>query len=336
MIRETLFGCAFVVSACLLAACSRDEPANGAGGKSGTTTTGTAGGDPGTPSGVGCGASEKPPADLTVPVTSGGAERFVVVHLPPAYDPSEPAPLVLAYHFQGSTPSTMNQATGLDEAADAAGMVIAYPVGLDASFNAGKCCGKSWENGVDDVAFTRDVLTVLDATLCIDRTRVYATGMSGGAMMAYRVGCELTDEIAGIAAVAGAVHTVNPCVPSRAIAALAIHGTADTFVPHDGGMGQPPIEVTGEMMFGSVAESLEPFRAAAGCADATEETYQQGDATCLRWSGCQSGAVVERCTIDGGGHTWPSGQLPPIFGATSTDLNASQKILEFFAAQPAN
>lgn len=329
MTHETLHGSVFLLTIGLLAGCG--------GGETGSPGPGSdTGSDIGSPGlGAGCGAPEKPAADQTISVTSGGEERFVVVHLPPGYDPSAPAPLVLAYSFEGGTPGAMNQGTGLNAAADAAGMVMAYPVGVEASFDAGKCCGKAWEEHVDDVAFTRDVLTKLGDTLCIDRTRVYATGMSVGAMMAYRLGCEMADRFAAIAPVAGAVHMDEACTPARPIPVLAIHGTADQTVPYEGGQGVPPLPITGDLMFASVEASLAPFLAASDCGDTTEQTYQNGDATCDAWSACATSAPIERCTIDGGGHTWPSGSIPAIFGATSKDLDASQRIMEFFSAHPA-
>lgn len=333
MTRKTLHGCVTLFSICLLAGCSESDPTGGdtTGDTTGGDTTST---DTGPSPGAGCGASEKPDADQTISVPAGGRERFVVVHVPPEYDPATPSPLVLAYAFEGGSPSSMNQATGLTAAADAAGMVIAYPVGVEASFDAGKCCGKAWEDKIDDVAFTRDVLDALDKALCIDGKRVYATGLSVGAMMAYRLACEMPDRLAAIAPVAGAVHTEEACAPAKAVPVLAIHGTADEAVPYDGGQGNPPLAVTGDMMFASVEASLAPFLAANGCGDATEQTFQQGDATCDAWSACADGAAVERCKIDGGGHTWPSGNMPDIFGPTSTDLDASTRIMEFFAAHP--
>lgn len=277
-----------------------------------------------------CGKAAKPDGDQIVELTSGGMDRSVLVHVPPGYDPAVPAPLVLAYHFSGSTPASMSQLTALGPAADAAGVVLAYPVGHNGSFNAGKCCGKAWEDGIDDVAFTRDMIAAIADTHCVDMKRIYATGMSNGAMMAYRLACELSDTIAGIAPVAGALHVAEPCAPSRSIPVLAIHGTADTVIPYQGGQGQPPFPLSGDLMFGSVSDSISAFREANGCTDVVEEAYQKGNASCRLFTGCKGGGSVELCTIQDGGHTWPSGTFPPVLGETSMDLDASQAIMTFF------
>ena len=63
------------------------------------------------------------------------------------------------------------------------------------------------EDNVDDVAFIRALLDDLMRAYQVDAKRVYATGMSNGAIMAYRLASELSDRIAAIAPVAGAVGT---------------------------------------------------------------------------------------------------------------------------------
>jgi poly(3-hydroxybutyrate) depolymerase len=42
---------------------------------------------------------------------------------------------------------------------------------------------------------------------------------------------------------------------------------------------------------------------------------------------------VELCTIQNGGHAWPGGEALPT-GKTSTDINATSTILDFFEKHP--
>ena len=65
---------------------------------------------------------------------------------------------------------------------------------------------------VDDVAFTRAILDDLETVARVDPRRVFATGMSNGAMMAYRVAAELSDRIAAIAPVGGPMG-IEECAP---------------------------------------------------------------------------------------------------------------------------
>src|SRR6266404_291995 len=52
------------------------------------------------------------------------------------------------------------------------------------------------ENRPDDVAYVGDVIDDVAAQLCTDKTRVYATGFSGGARMSSLLGCMLNGRIA--------------------------------------------------------------------------------------------------------------------------------------------
>lgn len=67
----------------------------------------------------------------------------------------------------------------------------------------------------------------------VDPKRIFATGISNGAMMSYRLACELSDKIAAVAPVEGAQNV--DCWPSNRISVIVFHGTADRLVPFDGG-----------------------------------------------------------------------------------------------------
>lgn len=108
--------------------------------------------------------------------------------------------------------------------ADEVGFLVVYPVGVSSLFNAGACCSRT-----DDVGFFRAVLQDLQEHYCINDRRVYATGLSGGAMMVYRMGCEMADVFAAVAPVGGALIQ-EPCDPSRPVPLLVFHGTGDNNV----------------------------------------------------------------------------------------------------------
>ena len=74
-----------------------------------------------------------------------------------------------------------------------------------------------------------DLATVVN----VDPRRVYATGMSNGAMMCYRLAAELSDRIAAIAPVAGTM-AIETCRPRRPVSVLHFHGTKDTLVLFEG------------------------------------------------------------------------------------------------------
>ena len=59
---------------------------------------------------------------------------------------------------------------------------------LGLAWNVGNgCCGIAPATGVDDVDFIAKVMADIGKDLPYDKTRVYATGMSTGGLMAYRL-----------------------------------------------------------------------------------------------------------------------------------------------------
>jgi polyhydroxybutyrate depolymerase len=90
---------------------------------------------------------------------------------------------------------------------------------------------------VDDVSFIKALLDDLAQDFRLDAQRVCVTGMSNGAIMAYRLASELSDRIAAIAPVAGTMAT-ETCEPKRQVPVIRFHGTMDEFVPIAGGIGK--------------------------------------------------------------------------------------------------
>ncbi len=148
------------------------------------------------------------PGDHTRSLQVGGRERSYLVHIPAKYGGKQPSPVVLISHGAGTNAPMMVRFCGLNKKADEAGFVAVYPngtgtAGLFLTWNAGNCCGYAMQNKVDDVAFTRALLDDLAEVANVDPKRVYATGMSNGAIMCYRLALQLSDRIAAIAPVAG-------------------------------------------------------------------------------------------------------------------------------------
>jgi polyhydroxybutyrate depolymerase len=289
------------------------------------------------PSAVHCTGKTLGPGDGSATIQSAGGTRDYFVHVPPSYDPTAGAMLVVNYHgFSSNAPEEVILAR-MNAVADARGFIVVYPDGVAASWNAGDCCGVGWTNSVDDVQFTRDLVAKIESDYCVDKDRVYATGMSNGGFMAHRLGCAASDIFAAIAPVAG-VLGIDPatCTPPRAVPVLDFHGTADPIVPYAGGTPVSPVDLgsTIPISFRSVDTTIGAWRSIDRCVGDTTKIYAQGDATCLEFSGCAEGASVVQCTIDGGGHTWPGGVPVPTLGYTSMDISATDTMIDFFVAHP--
>lgn len=263
-----------------------------------------------------------------------GSGRAYLLYLPASRAPGAPLPLVLVFHGAGGRGSGMARHTGFNRLAERQGFAVAYPDGVRRRWNDARGLG----GGQDDVAFVRRLLDTLDRELGIDPRRLYATGVSNGAMFAYRLACDLTGVLAAIAPVAGAMPAVltDRCAAAEPVAVVAIQGTADPFVPYGGGGVA--------MRRGSVlsaAEGTAFWVRVNGCGVAidvspTVDTVTDGTRVRReRHSGCRAQRAVELYTIEGGGHTWPGGPaVPRRLGRTSRELNATETIWAFFRDHP--
>ncbi len=300
-------------------ACSSDaakgmdsEPgADGGGGDGGNTPT-----RDGAPAVDPCGESNAP---ARVDFTHDGRERGAVLHAPTSYA-GQAVPLVINFHGRNTTTGQQSLLSGMNAHADMEGYAVVYPEGIGNTFNAGFCCGEAQAQNVDDVGFARAVIDEVAKTMCIDKSRVYATGLSNGGYMTQRLACEAADVFAGFASVAGLLVS-SPCSPSQARPIIHFHGTADTIVPYDG---------NGYLQ--SAPDTMDAWALRNGCTTTTSPGYSQGDATCVAYQGCPAGQSVELCTIADGGHTWPGGFAVPGLGKTSTDISANAHMWDFFGS----
>jgi len=275
-------------------------------------------------------------------LSADGRERSYVVHVPKTYDATKPAAVVLALHGAGMNGSMMEWFSGLDRKSEQAGFVVVYPSGTGTgpflTWNAGGLWARQAEGRPDDVAFLGKVLDDVEAVLKVDARRVYACGMSNGAMMCYRLAAEMSDRIAAVAPVAGTI-AVEASRPGRAVPVMHIHGTKDPLVPFEvpaaGG------RAAGRMRFKAVGESIQTWVKLDGCravAPTVEVISKEGDemrVTRTTYGGGRDGAEVVLVTVEGGGHTWP-GQPAPVgfIGKSAMNVSANDLIWEFFKRHP--
>jgi polyhydroxybutyrate depolymerase len=240
----------------------------------------------------------------------------------PAELAADPALVVMMHGGVGSGQQA-ERAYGWNDQADAGGFLVAYPDGESRTWNAGDCCGGAVRDGVDDVAFITALVEELRAEFGVTGDRTFATGMSNGAMMSYRMACE-TDVFAAIAPVAGTI--VTTCDGPAPTSVLHIHGLTDSQVRMDGEPGDGIGDADGM----PVADAVEVFRAAAGC-DAVVTTEEPPVTTSE--SDCADDRRVVLVTVADAGHQWP-GSVPRegAMDQPSDALDATALIWEFFAA----
>ena len=263
-----------------------------------------------------------------------GVPRSFLLFVPTSYRRGQPMPLVVMFHAGGVTARRMPAHTGLSRLAEREGFVVAYPEGLGRRWND----GRGYASSHDDVGFARAVLDTLQRELSIDPRRIYATGISNGAMFAYRLACDLPGTLAAVAVVAGAMPSTltTRCVTTAPLSVLAFQGTADPLLPYLGRTSGPRGRVL------SAARTMAYWATVDGC-DPSPATVElpdgvPGDGTRVKhsvYAGCREGRGVELYTIEGGGHTWPGGPAAgEAVGRVSREIDATDLIWTFFAQHP--
>jgi len=267
----------------------------------------------------------------------GYEDRPFSVFVPSSYSAASPTPVVLFLHGGGGNGVQAQETTCPDRDAtdpacvqnvgEAEGFITVFPNGTGSrllpevrTWNGGgggpdyACAsGAACENNVDDVAYLNAVLDEVERQWNVDASRVYVSGFSNGGAMAHRVGCEMADRVAAIAPVSGGNEyaTNADCSPTRPMPVIDVHGTADpcwTYVASTLACAdQDPRPKVG------VPETIAGWVERDGCARAAAETplpdvADDGLTSVARtWTGCAGGVEVRLVTIDGGGHTFPSG-----------------------------
>jgi polyhydroxybutyrate depolymerase len=290
------------------------------------------------------------PGDHSFSIRHEGRSRNYLVHVPKTENRGRPLPVVMAFHGGGGEAEGFKAYAGLDAVADREGVLVVYPNGSGLlprrllTWNAGECCGYAMNNRVNDVGFAIAVLEDLARRTTVDQRRIYATGHSNGAMMAYRLGAERADRIAAIAPVAGA-YDLDRFAPARPVAVLHIHSVDDPRALYAGGLGPPFPGTNVRSSHRPVEEGLERWRRHNGCsaqtrvAETRKGTAATGGAaqtaTLLMWDGCMPGAQVAHWKLTGVGHGWPGNRRAELreelIGPPTTLVVAADEIWRFFA-----
>jgi len=271
------------------------------------------------------------PGDHTRTLMMGQLKRTYLVHVPKDFDPKKPAPVVLALHGAAMNGTMMVWFSGLNKTSDKNGFIVVYPsgtgLGTFLTWNSGGFKGKT----ADDVAFIGKILDDLGSVLKIDEKRVYACGMSNGAMMCYRLAAELSDRIAAIAPVAGTI-AVEKNEPKRPVPVIHFHGSKDSIVPFEIAKDKTPAF----MKMKSVEDSIQTWVKLNKCDEQPklDTLTKEGDemkVTRRTYGGGKDGAEVVLVVIEEGGHTWP-GEQPPVsfIGKSVKNVSANDLMWEFF------
>lgn len=266
-------------------------------------------------------------------LTWDGLTRYYRTHVPTSYSSNIPTPLIIAMHGGFGSGSQLEIQSELSVKSDQEGFIVIYPDGVKSllgirTWNADGCCGYSQTNNIDDVGFIGNLLDSIISKYNINTDKIYATGMSNGAFMSYKLACELSHRIAAIAPVAGTMNVQN-CSPTRQVPVIHFHSYLDTSVPQQGGTGtgpsnhyNPPLDSV-----------LTVWRTNNGCNE-PDTLQHDSDLMHLKWSGCTCNTNNELYLSYDGGHSWHGGQKTATGNETSKVVSANDKMWDFFKDNP--
>jgi polyhydroxybutyrate depolymerase len=274
------------------------------------------------------------PGDYRFSFVHDGITREYLVHVPKSYR-GAPTPMLVALHGGGGDADFQadDSKYKLISKSEAAGFIAVFPNGYSrfesgalATWNAGTCCGAAQKNNIDDVGFIREVIHRVERQASIDPKRIFATGMSNGAMMSWRLACD-APEIRAIAPVEGTDNTTS-CRPSHPVGVIEFHAADDPNVPFNGGVGTGPSH-TG---FVSVPATQAKWVQLNRAEPAAKRVLTVPGAHCDLHAAKPGGARIELCVTDTGGHSWPGGGTQQGRKQPSMAISANDLMWNFFSS----
>lgn len=244
--------------------------------------------------------------------------------------------VILAFHGGGGQPTKFDQVAGqFGEAASREGFTVIYPEGLGKQWNDGRAAIGSHQ---DDVAFFDAILSDL-ALKNYPVDKVFATGISNGAMFSFRLVCERSERLLAIAPVAAGIPKhLETCHPKSPVSVVQFFGSKDPIVPGMGGAIKLPMswKNRGEVLSQEAGWTL--LMRINGCKAHEKEIYRNAMTSDFsvernKWVDCPSRISGEHFMLLGAGHTWPGGSayLPEaMIGPLSKSFMANREILRFF------
>lgn len=273
----------------------------------------------------------------TLKMTINNLDRYFKVHIPKSFSKDKKNTVIFALHGGGGNMEIQSndEYYNLISFSEKNNTVMVFPNGFSefksgkfATWNAGTCCAKARDQKIDDVKFIKNIYSFLETKLKMDKKKVFAIGMSNGAMMSYKLACEMPDVFAGIAAVAGTDNTVN-CEHASPISLIHFHAKNDDHVLFEGGLGPKAINKEAESNFNSVDYSIKKWLKINKCTNDKKRIVNLKDAFCDLYSKCSNKTKIQLCVTQNGGHSWPGGKK--ILGTTPTSTISANEILwEFF------
>ncbi len=167
--------------------------------------------------------------------------------------------LVFAMHGSGGTAlAFMKNTAKIDREMPVDNFLLVFPQGYKKYWNECRRASTAEANRIDinEEAFFLGMIDYFAVKYGIDRTKVFASGVSGGGQMAYKMGLRMPDHFRAVAALVAnmpASDNMDCVAAGKPVAALIINGTADPVNPDEGG------EMKAGFSLGRVVSTRESF-----------------------------------------------------------------------------
>ena len=277
-----------------------------------------------------------------------GLERYYHVYIPKSYSLNQKYPLVFILHGGGGTAKGMVRFVGhrFNKLADNEGFIAIYPNGFKKGWNDGArdTLAVARRLNIDDVVFFDAMITDLEQKLSINKTQIFACGISNGGFMVQRLAFERPEIFKAIAVVAANLSEDQSMKipPENPVSVLFICGTSDPLVPYNGGHVTLLKQKRGKVK--STKETVEYWKKINGCSARDSEfqfpdVNQHDKSTAVKttwYNPDQPDLKVINIKIENGGHTWPGEKqyLPKaLIGNVNRDFDACDEIWRFFKTQ---
>jgi len=264
-----------------------------------------------------------------------GVSRTYLLYVPPGQS-GKRLPAFIMMHGSGSTDAGQERYSNFDAFAQAHGLVVMYPNGIDKHWNDGRVIGH--ESMADDIGFMKAMLAEAIAQGVIDPKRVYAAGISNGGFMAQHMACVMPDALAGIAVIAATLPVDAACPSPRPMPVIFFHGTADKFVPFNGGPIAPQFGNRGSAISNAQAVAIWQKRNGCGAAQKSQLPAKNDPMmVTVETYSCPAGRGLENVIVQDGGHTWPGAHqgwlITKFLGPVTDNIDANATMWTFFESQ---
>ena len=259
-------------------------------------------------------------------------EREFYVVFPDSFSEDQTYPLIISLHGGADYADANMEYTGFKQINSQNDLVLLFPQGTVAEgkgdtgwYSGGDCSSLE----VCDISFIERLIDYSIEELAIDSKRVYVTGFSNGAFMAYTTACFLSNKVAAVAPVAGSLspEDYESCDPQRPLPIIHLHGINDSAIPIQGGDYITPVQLVKNYWssFNSCSENI-----VVDGEDKNGDGYSWFSEISIN---CQDGVSVNFTYLENFDHEWPTFESNKGSGA---DIDGASFIWEFLSIYDIN